>query len=93
LDTFRGVLSLNQDPKAEILTINNFVMHLSKLKNIKWAIGIAVYTGKHTKINMNSDWHIRKSNFALVFINKFNYLMIFFVGLLAVVRNTKLFHL
>jgi hypothetical protein len=83
---FNGIISLTKDPKAEILTNDNFIMQFSKLKNCKWAIGIVAYSGKHTRVQKNTEFHTRKSNFALIYINKFNYLMILAVLLLSMVQ-------
>jgi hypothetical protein len=83
---FQGIISLTKDPKAEILTNDNFIMQFSKLKNCKWAIGVVAYSGKNTRVQKNTEYHTRKSNFALIYINKFNYLMILAVLLLAMVN-------
>ena len=43
------------DSKKIQLSHKNFLLRGSKLKNVKWAIGVVVYTGIDTKVMRNSE--------------------------------------
>ncbi|CAD8070330.1 unnamed protein product [Paramecium sonneborni] len=53
LYNFDGTLFL--ESKKIQLTHKNFLLRGSKLKNVKWAIGVVVYTGIDTKVMRNSE--------------------------------------
>ncbi|CAG9312035.1 unnamed protein product [Blepharisma stoltei] len=61
--TVYGSIKLVKYPKAIPLSIENFVLRGSKLKNTEWIMGIVVYTGPDTKIMINSQelWHKSKN--------------------------------
>ena len=57
------------------LTHKNFLLRGSKLKNVKWAIGVVVYTGIDTKVMRNSEEQKNKMsnidrliNFRIIYI-------------------------
>jgi magnesium-transporting ATPase (P-type) len=52
LKTFVG--SLKSDDALESIGIKNFLPSGAVLKNTKWAIGCAVFTGDDTKLRQNS---------------------------------------
>ena len=82
---FKGILKLNKDPRAEILSNDNLLLKMSRVKNTNWIIGIIVYAGNRAKIMSKSKYLRNKYNFGLRVTNKFNYFMIFLVILLAMV--------
>lgn len=82
---FRGVLKLNKDPRVELLSKENLVMKMSKIKNTQWVIGIVAYCGSNAKILYGADFLRQKTNFAYKVTSKFNYFMIFVVILLSTV--------
>ena len=50
LDSFTGRLKLESFPRASDVTIENFVMRGTSIKNIKTVYGLVVFTGMQTKI-------------------------------------------
>ena len=50
---FDGTLFL--DEKKIQITHKNFLLRGSRLKNIKWVVGVVVYTGIDTKVMRNSE--------------------------------------
>ena len=50
MHSFTGRLKLESFPRASDVTIENFVMRGTTVKNIKWIYGLVVYTGMETKI-------------------------------------------
>mmetsp|Transcript_2353 Transcript_2353/g.288 ORF Transcript_2353/g.288 Transcript_2353/m.288 type:complete len:117 (-) Transcript_2353:3063-3413(-) len=54
LYTFYGSLKMVSNPKAIPIDNDNVVLRGSTVKNIDWCIGLVVFTGKDTKIMMNS---------------------------------------
>ncbi|RYH31746.1 phospholipid-transporting ATPase [archaeon] len=54
IHTFVGTLKLNDAREYIPLSANNLVLRSSLFSNTDWGYGIAVYTGKETKIQMNN---------------------------------------
>jgi len=50
---FDGVMYYNNEKLA--LTHKHLVLRGSRLKNVKWVLGVTVYTGQDTKIMRNAD--------------------------------------
>jgi magnesium-transporting ATPase (P-type) len=50
---FNGVFYLGTEKYS--LNHKHLILRGARLKNVKWVIGIVVYTGKDTKIMRNSD--------------------------------------
>ena len=48
MHSFTGRLKLESFPRASDVTIENFVMRGTTIKNIKWIYGLVVYTGMET---------------------------------------------
>ena len=44
------------------LDVKNFLFKGGKLKNTDWIIGFTLYTGKHTKVQLNSGASIFKAS-------------------------------
>ncbi|XP_014213401.1 probable phospholipid-transporting ATPase IF [Copidosoma floridanum] len=63
------------------LTIDNLLLRGATLKDTCYILGCAVYTGRDTKLSLNSNLKTRKSSLADSSINKF--LLVFIVFLLA----------
>ena len=89
MNEFNGIINLTKDPKAEMLTNENFIKKFSKIKHTQGVVGIVVYTGKHTRVMMNTDFLKQKSNFALALVNKFNIVMILVIFLFGMVFQKK----
>ena len=55
VNKFEGEIDLNLNGKKIKSALNhkNLLLRATKLKNTEWLVGIAVYTGKNTKIMMN----------------------------------------
>ena len=61
LKSFVGTLKVSN--KVFSLNIQQLMLKDSKLKNTSWIIGAVVYTGKHTKVMMNSQKaRVKRSN-------------------------------
>lgn len=54
LYTFYGSLKLLTKPTPIPIDNENIILRGSTVKNIEWCIGLVVFTGKDTKIMMNS---------------------------------------
>ena len=62
-NTFEATLKLPRTPKAETVSIQQFVMRGSIVRVAPWVIGLVVYTGKETKTGLCLDQRkVRKSS-------------------------------
>lgn len=69
LSKFNGKIELNSK-LSQSASIKQFLYKGTILKNTKWAIGIVVYTGKDTKIVLNSQKGAPKQSHLEVIVNK-----------------------
>jgi phospholipid-translocating P-type ATPase (flippase) len=69
LTKFNGKIELNKD-LSYTLGIKQFLYKGTILKNTKWAIGVVVYTGRDTKIVMNSQKGASKQSHLETLVNK-----------------------
>ena len=81
LHSFLGSLKLKGHPRSVSVDLKNLVLRGSTIKNTKWTIGVAVFTGPDTKIMMNSKSPPHKRSKVERLVNK--YLFIVFSILLA----------
>lgn len=65
------------------LTADHLLLRGSRIKNTEWAIGCAIYTGRNTKLSINSQVFRTKASSSEKFINKF--LIFFLIVLIAMV--------
>lgn len=73
--------------RAEAASINNLLLRGCSLRNTKWVIGIAVYTGKQTKIILNSGVTPTKRSRFTRLLNTPVIVNFFFVVMLALVAG------
>ncbi|XP_020805217.1 probable phospholipid-transporting ATPase IF [Drosophila serrata] len=83
LYSFNGRLELNSGEAALPLTIDNLLLRGVRLKGTDRAMGCAIYTGMHTKLQLNSRYTGNKSASSEKYINKFMVALI--VGMVVVV--------
>ncbi|KAH8287613.1 hypothetical protein KR054_010753 [Drosophila jambulina] len=83
LYSFNGRLELKSGEAALPLTIDNLLLRGVRLKGTDRAVGCAIYTGMHTKLQLNSRYTGNKSASSEKYINKFMVALI--VGMVVVV--------
>ena len=77
INDFNGALRrAGEGGPAQPLGEREFVIRGSKIKNTRWAIGVVVYTGPHTKIMMNSTETPHKMSNIDKIINRILYVII-----------------
>ena len=69
LQKFNGRFKINQKHDYSV-TIKQFLYKGTILKNTKWAIGVVVYSGKETKIILNSQRSASKTSHLEILVNK-----------------------
>ncbi|KAH8304501.1 hypothetical protein KR059_011394 [Drosophila kikkawai] len=83
LYSFNGRLELKSGEAALPLTIDNLLLRGVRLKGTDRAVGCAIYTGMHTKLQLNSRYTGNKSASSERYINRFMVALI--VGMVVVV--------
>ena len=78
-----SVIDANPEGHNIPLTIENFLLRGSRLRNTDWIIAVAVYCGQYTKLALNSKITKNKMSSSEKFINK--YLAFFIILLLMLV--------
>eukprot|EP00164_Ancoracysta_twista_P003829 GFYU01005137.1.p1 GENE.GFYU01005137.1~~GFYU01005137.1.p1 ORF type:complete len:1530 (-),score=451.33 GFYU01005137.1:156-4745(-) len=63
LEVFNGTLSMHRDTEPTSLGIKQMLLRGCVLKNTKWVVGIAVYTGLDTKLILNSTKATMKQSY------------------------------
>lgn len=72
LNEFEGRMMFpTSNPKSSPLGLENLLMRGTQLKNTEWVYGCAVYTGKDTKMSMNSKKTTNKFSKVESTLNKF----------------------
>jgi magnesium-transporting ATPase (P-type) len=61
LQKFNGKIELNKNI-SHTITVKQFLYKGTILKNTKWALGVVIYTGAHTKIVLNSQKGAQKQS-------------------------------
>ena len=70
LEHYEGLYTLGGSGGKIPLTARNILLRGSMLRNTKWAVGVVVYTGKETKIQMNAAEAPQKIGSVRRFIDK-----------------------
>ncbi|GFN75741.1 phospholipid-transporting ATPase, partial [Plakobranchus ocellatus] len=80
LYTFQGVMHFGHDADPQSLGPENLLLRGARLKNTPWVYGCAIYTGKETKMALNST--AKKAKFSRVERKLNTFLILFFVILM-----------
>jgi phospholipid-transporting ATPase len=86
LYTFVGTLTMAKNQEKIPLDERHMILRGCKIKNVKWCLGVVVYTGKESKIMMNSQAKIgRKLSHLERDLSKFTGVMFSFQAILCLI--------